>query len=251
MFPNFNLVLDYYEIELTDVIQSISANIAANNCVNGPSLNQSACATIFRNNPNMPFAIGAPVNDPIGAFIEGSINYAGREVRGLDFTAQYTLDLEEVFGRNLGSIEYKLGGSWLIEQKQFNNAENPDDYVALEGTVDFPRIDLTSSLTYTPNDIWSVNWTMDWMTSQDNASKIRDYAQTGNVDARSWQYLNTGNFARHDLTVKWNARDDLTLRAGVVNLFDAEQPRYFGNELVPSFDAYGRRFFVGLNFRPY
>ena len=251
MFPDFSLVLDYYEIEITDVIQAITAIQAAQNCVDGPTLNQAACATIFRNNPNLPFAIGAPVGDPIGAYIQGSINYAARTVRGLDFTAKYGLDLGEAFGLNWGRVDYNVGGSWLIEQKQFNNAQNPDDFTALEGTIYYPRVRLTSSLTYKPNDVLSVNWTVDWQTSQDNASKIRDYALTGNPDARVWGDMRTGNFARHDFTVNWAARDDLSLRAGVVNAFDAEQARYLGTTLYSNFDPYGRRFFIGLNYRPF
>ena len=38
-------------VEQLAAICGINANIAANNCVDGSSLNQGACATIFRNNP--------------------------------------------------------------------------------------------------------------------------------------------------------------------------------------------------------
>ncbi|HZV84870.1 MAG TPA: TonB-dependent receptor, partial [Brevundimonas sp.] len=48
-FPDFSLVLDYYEIEITNVIQAVGALAVAGNCVNGPTLNTAACATIFRN----------------------------------------------------------------------------------------------------------------------------------------------------------------------------------------------------------
>ena len=44
-------------------------------------------------------------------------------------------------------------------------------------------------------------------------------------------------------------RDDLTLRAGVTNAFDAEPPPYLG--FASTFDPYGRRFNIGLNWRPY
>jgi outer membrane receptor protein involved in Fe transport len=251
MFPDFSLVLDYYEIEITSVIAAVTANIVANNCVDGPSLNQAACATIFRNNPNMAFAIGAPSGDPIGAFIEGSINYAKRTVRGVDFIARYRLDLEEAFGRNWGRLDYRLSGGWLIEQKQFNNAQNPNDYTGLDSTIGLPRVRLASSLTYTPNDVWSFNWTMDWQTSQDNASGFRAYGETGNPDARFHTDIGTGDFARHDFTVRVNVNDELSLRGGVVNAFDAEQPRYLGSGLNPNFDPYGTRFFIGLNYRPF
>ena len=246
--PNFSLVLDYYEIKIDQVISAVSAATAAANCVSGPSLNSAACATIFRNNPDIPFGIGAPIGDPIGGFIEGSVNYASLETRGLDFTARYSMDLDEVTGRNLGRLDYSIGGLWLIDQKQFLNADDPADFDELASSLFYPRVRFTSSLTYAPNDTWSVNWTADWQTAQDIV-QIRDAVV--NADARTFEELDTRNFTRHDFTVRWNARDDLSIRAGVVNAFDAEQVPYLGTTLYSNFDPYGRRFFIGLNYRPF
>ena len=247
-FPNFSLVLDYYEITIDDVIAAVSAQTAANNCVSGQGLNSAACATVFRNNPDIPFGIGAPVGDPIGGFIEGSVNYAKLQTRGLDFTARYSMDLEEVTGHAWGQLDYSLGGLWLIEQKQFLNADNPADFTELSGTVFYPRVRMTSSLTWTPNEIWSVNWTADWQSAQDSL-QIRNAVL--NADQRPFDEYSTGNFTRHDFTVRWNVREDLSVRAGVVNAFDAEQATYLGTTLSSNFDPYGRRFFIGLNYRPF
>ncbi|QYF87233.1 TonB-dependent receptor domain-containing protein [Brevundimonas sp. PAMC22021] len=246
--PNFSLVLDYYEIKIDNVISAISAATAAANCVNGPSLNDAACATIFRNNPDIPFGIGAPQGDPVGGFIQGSINYAKLETRGLDFTANYRFDFDEMLGRNWGRLDYSIAGLYLIEQQEFFNAEDPSDFDELVSTPFYPKVRFTSSLTYTPNEIWSVNWTADWQTSQD-IIESRDFIN--NADQRYYYQTRTGNFARHDLTVRWNVREDLSVRAGVVNVFDAEQKDYLGTTLYSNFDPYGRRFFVGLNFRPF
>jgi outer membrane receptor protein involved in Fe transport len=221
---------------------------AAANCVSGPSLNTAACATIFRNNPDIPFGIGAPIGDPIGGFIQGSVNYASLETRGLDFTAGYSMDLEEVTGRNWGRLDYSIGGLWLIDQKQFLNADDPADFDELASSLFYPRVRFTSSLTYAPNDTWSINWTADWQTAQDIV-QIRDAVV--NADARTFDELDSRNFTRHDFTVRWNARDDLSIRAGVVNAFDAEQAPYLGTTLYSNFDPYGQRFFIGLNYRPF
>ena len=251
-FPNFSLVLDYYEIEISDVIASVSAQTMSNLCVNGPSLDPQTCGLLFRRDPTpgREFYLGAPSGDPIGGFIQSSINYASLKTRGLDFSARYSLDTEEVFGRNWGRLNYSLGGLWLIEQKQFLDPANAANFTELSSSVFYPRVRMTSSLTWVPNDIWSVNWTMDWQTAQDSA-RIRDQVETGNIDTRPYDTYNTGNFARHDFTVRYNVRDDLSMRFGVVNAFDAEQPAYLGTALFSNFDPYGTRFFVGLNYRPY
>ncbi len=246
--PNFSLVLDYYEIEINQVISAVSAATAAANCVSGAALNDAACASIFRNNPDIPFGVGAPANDAIGGFIERSFNYAKLETRGLDFTARYGFDIGEMTGREWGRLDYSLSGSWLIDQKQFLNESDPGDFDELASTLFYPRVRFTSSLTYAPNDIWSVNWTADWQTAQDIVQP-RDFIT--NADQRLTSELDTGNFARHDFTVRWNVRDDLSLRAGVVNAFDAEQPNYLGTTLYSNFDPYGTRFFIGLNFKPF
>ncbi|WP_420478958.1 TonB-dependent receptor domain-containing protein [Brevundimonas sp. FT23028] len=251
MFPDFSLVLDYYEIQIDNVIASVSAVTAAEQCVNGSTLNTAVCATIFRDDPSRPFLIGRPTGDPIGGFIQGSINYAKRTSRGLDFTARYSLDLEEAFGHNWGRLDYRVAGTWLLEQKNFNDITNLSNFTQSDGDIYYPRVRLTSSLNYTPNDTWSFNWTMDWQASQDNASTYRDYVLSGNLDARDPNDMRTGAFARHDFTVRWNARDDLSVRFGVVNAFDAEQPRYLGSTLTSNFDPWGTRFFVGLNYRPF
>ncbi len=246
--PNFSLVLDYYEITIDQVIAAVTAQTAAANCVNGASLNADACATIFRNNPDIPFGVGAPASDAIGGFIERSFNYAKLETRGLDFTGRYGFDIAEMTGREWGRLDYSLRGSWLIEQKEFLNESDPGDFDELASNLFYPRVRLTSSLTYTPNDTWSVNWTADWQTAQDIVRE-RDFVV--NADQRLASELDTGNFARHDFTVRWNVRDDLSVRAGVVNAFDAEQPNYLGTTLYSNFDPYGTRFFIGLNFKPF
>jgi len=249
-FPNATLVLDYYEIELTDVIANITPIVAAENCVNGPTLNQAACATIFRTNPNLPFAIGAPIGDPIGAFLQGSINYAKRTVRGLDFTGTYRLDLNEAFGLDWGRLNYRVAGSWLLEQKQFNNAQDPDDFTESASALFFPRVRLSSTLSYLPNDDWQFSWTMDWQSAQDIVRE-RDVLISGNVDNRPREWFTSGNFARHDFGVSWRATDEVTVRAGVTNAFDAEQARHLGTTLYSNFDPYGTRYYFGLNWRPY
>jgi outer membrane receptor protein involved in Fe transport len=261
--PNLTLVLDYYSIEITDVIASVSAQTAANNCVSGPSLNASACNTIFRNNAaaanpttaqerSEAFKIGAPVGDPIGAFIQGSINYAAYETSGIDFTIAYSFDTREMLDRGWGRFDWAVNGNWLRKQDYYVDAANPTTVTAVAGTFDgtnaFPRVRFSSSLTWQPLEDWRFNWTADW---QSSLEIVDAELNVGNLDTRQYDQFTTGNYVRHDFTVNWSAREDLDVRFGVVNAFDAEQNPVLGVTQYDNYDAYGPRWFVGLNFRPW
>ena len=255
MFPDLTIVLDYYEITIEDVIITPGGQFLANDCVSsGPTPNPITCAFVFRENPNANvdpfnnFKVGRPNGDPIGGFVLAGINNAKLETRGLDFTVNYRLDLYEAFGWDVGTLNWNLGGLWLIDQKNFTNPAAPTAFTDSTTSVFFPRTEFVSRLTWTPNDRLAITWTADWMASQD-LRKAREQAATGDVDIDPVETWTTGNFVRNDLSVRYNVRDDLTLRAGVTNLLDSEPPAYLG--FASNFDPYGRRFNIGLNYRPW
>jgi len=245
--PNFQLVLDYYEITIDQVIAAVGVGTNVGLCVSGPegTLVTQNCDRVTR----------SPVDDPatprddrmvITSFVQDSLNYAKREVRGLDFTTRYHWDLSNFAGRDLGRLDHSLNGSWLIEQKNFNNIDNPADYTASEGGVFYPRVRFASTLTWRPNEKFSLSWTADWQSAQD---LNRRTGTVTNWDNREARYHRLENFMRNDLTVRYNVRDDLTLRAGVVNMFDAEPPVWGGGSFYSNLDPFGRRFSIGLNYK--
>lgn len=253
--PNASLVLDYYEIAIDNVIQTVPAATVAAQCVDGAQLDVDACSRVFRNNPNSGdafgvFMIGAPNGDPIGGFIQIQGNYARREVRGLDFDFRYNLDTEEVLNRSWGSVRYSLSGSWLIEQKNYNSFTNRSEFTALESTQFYPRVRFTSRLTWTPVDYLAVTWTADWQSSQDLVN-IGALIRSGNLDSRPADSYETGNYVRNDLSFRLDLTDDVTLRGGVTNMFNADQSPYLNQGISSNFDSYGRRFNLGLNVKLY
>ena len=254
-FPDLSIILDYYEITIEDVIITPSGQFLANDCVSsGSTPNPITCAFVFRDNPNANvdpfnnFKVGRPNGDPVGCFILAGINNAKLETRGLDFTINYRLDAYEAFGWDIGTFNWSLGGLWLIEQKNFTNPADPNFFSDSTTNVFFPRTEFVSRLTWSPTDRLSVTWTADWMASQDLRKK-REQAAVNDLDIDPVSSWTTGNFIRNDFSVRYQVRDDLTLRAGVTNAFDAEPPPYLG--FASTFDPYGRRFNIGLNYRPY
>jgi len=149
---------------------------------------------------------------------------------------------------DLGRLDYSLSWLWPIDQKNFTNPASPTQFTDSTTGVFFPRLEGVSRLTWSPNDVWSVTWTADWTASQD-LRKNRDIVATGNLDIDQVDWWTTGNFVRNDFSIRYNLRDNVTLRAGVTNAFDAEPPPYLG--FASSIDPYGRRFNIGFNYRPY
>ncbi len=160
----------------------------------------------------------------------------------------YRTALADVTPWDLGNISYSLRGTWLIEQKLFNNISNPNDFTESASLLFYPRVRMTSTLSYSPTSTFTASWIMDWQTSQDI---VQPRDQVANIDSRPAEYYSTGNFARHDLQFRYAIRDDLDLRFGVTNVTNAEQAPWLGTTLYSNFDPYGRRFNIGFNFRPF
>lgn len=236
--PGLSLVFDFYDIKITDVISAITAQTAANQCVAGTTLNSAACNTLTRSATDFRLI----------DFIQGSINFAATEVKGLDFTGRYSFDLADAIGREWGRIDYSLRGNYLIRREDFVNIDDPGDATELDSLVGFPRVRFRQSVNYSPRDNLTLNWTWDWQQSQEIEDRdflIRD------PDNRLPEYLNTGVFSQHDFRVVYEVREGVTLRAGVTNAFDEEPAEHIQTSggFDDIFDIFGRRFFVGLNLR--
>ncbi|MFS0718995.1 TonB-dependent receptor domain-containing protein [Brevundimonas phoenicis] len=239
LLPNLQVVMDYYDIEISDAIDSVTAQDAANQCVNGDAVNTGACATQTRDATSFL----------VTSFVQGSLNYAALTAKGVDFTVSYRTDLPEFFGRPWGEFSHSVRGNWLIEQHDFVNIEDPSDADINEDTVGNPRVRFLSTVTWSPTSTLAFSWAWDWQASQEilDIDNMRD---NPDLYATS-KYLETGDFSQHDFSVRWAARDNLTIRAGVVNAFDAEPARWLGNTTSDNFDLFGRRFFLSFNYRPF
>lgn len=239
LLPNLAITMDYYDIEINDAIDSVSAQAAANQCVSGDQVNTLACLTQTRDATSFQ----------VTSFIQGSLNYAALTAKGVDFSARWGGDLFRFGGRGWGSFRHAIRGNWLIEQVDYVNIDDPADGTDYQDTVGSPRVRLLSTLTWSPTDTLSFSWDWDWQASQEIEDIDNILANPDRYE--SLKYIETGDFSQHDFSVRWDVRDDVTLRAGVVNAFDAEPARWLGNTTADNFDLFGRRFFISANFRSF
>jgi outer membrane receptor protein involved in Fe transport len=89
--PGFSASVDYFRIEMEDVIDILTAQNIINFCAQG---NQDFCAAISQD-PNNATRI---------LFRNQPFNFASKLVRGVDFEASYRRRLDEMFGGGDGSL---------------------------------------------------------------------------------------------------------------------------------------------------
>jgi outer membrane receptor for ferrienterochelin and colicin len=166
-------------------------------------------------------------------------------------------------GRDLGRIDYSLRGNYLIRSEQFTSLTNPGLATQLDSGIGNPRVRFLSTLTYSPIERLSVSWKWDYQTSQAVPTPIAGVVAFADSDVllqdpdnRRPELLETGSFSQHDFTARYEVRDGLHLRAGLINAFDADPPPQVplaGTGIAASrgniFDLFGRRFFVGANLK--
>ena len=232
--PKVTMVLDYYEIEIKDVIASVSAQVAANQCVSEVSVNSAICSTVTRTG-----AAGAGTTPGYGIvdFIQGSVNYAKLYTRGIDYQLIYRTD---------SNVSVRLSGNYLFDYRQFFDIANPTSYSRSEGYTGLPRFRFAVSTDWRVNDKLSLSWKADYQRSQ---YLLNVNTLAGNDDLyEDVNFYETGSFIQHDLSGRYSLRDGLDIRGGVVNALDKKPAKWLGNTSDDNFDLFGRRYFLGVNF---
>jgi outer membrane receptor protein involved in Fe transport len=234
-WPNFSLVLDYFNIEIENAILSVTAQNALFLCYDIEVRNSVACATITR----------GPDFD-ITSFVQGGLNYAKDTVQGVDFAMRYSQDLADIFGSDLGTLGLSVRGTWNIDRDQYADLVNPNLLTSDgEDSANWPRLRALTTISWAKGPL-QVNWNIDAIAS----TEFTDSNSLANdPDVRPYYLLENGSWVQHDVNVRYELNNRITLRGGVTNLLDRDPDvsAFIGGATLEDYDLYGRRFFVGLN----
>nr|WP_303657346.1 TonB-dependent receptor [Asticcacaulis aquaticus] len=234
--PRTTFVFDWYNIEIRNAIASVTAQTLANQCVGGDVLNSNACGLIARD----------PTNYRINWFLQGSLNYAKLETQGMDFTVTYRQPLDSVFGKNLGQLNFSLRGNYEQWNREYTNIDAPLAQTDYTQSVGAPQLRFATNVAWRFKPDLSFFWNMDFQSSQEIADI--DLLRSDS-DNREYKFLTTGDYIQHDFSVRWDIKDNLLLRAGIVNAFDADPVDWLGQTTADNFDLFGRRFYVGFQYK--
>ncbi|MBL4618796.1 MAG: TonB-dependent receptor [Marinicaulis sp.] len=254
--PGFSASVDYFDITINDAISAVSPQTSLNQCI--ASGNPQFCNLITRDIFGTLFLTNTP---PVGAAVAFSginaanLNIANIATRGIDANLRYSHD----FG-GWGSLSTNYAATFLMEA---SSIPVPGVTTTVEckglygGQCGNPNAEYRHRVLSTWQTPWNFDVTATWRytggVDQDSGTPAVSNGGTsvpsGNVidDAfDSASYL--------DISGQWYVRENVTLRAGVNNIFgrDPELTTFGGgfangNTIAGVYDTGGRFFFFGVN----
>lgn len=235
--PRFVLSVDYYDIEVTNLISTFGSENTINECYFNSDA--AACSRINRN------ALGQLwIGD---GFVEDlNTNIGGLSTSGVDISASYGLDLADFGMDGFGGLNFNFVGTWL------------ESLVTDTGTgLVYDCVGQFVSSCGTPNPEWRHRARIGWSTPWDGielAATWRHYSSVtmfGGNPARLDYEFPAINYL--DLSGSWQIRDNMRLRAGVNNVLDRDPPLNAsvgttgnGNTYPQTYDSMGRFIFIGI-----
>ena len=247
--PGFNLTLDYFKIEIENLVSSIGAQNAIDACYDSGVL--AACNNIVRNS-NGQLWIGT------GNVIDLNTNIGGMSTSGLDVAANYRMDLADFGWDRAGQLGFTMVGTLL-------NEFEVDTGLGFANSV-YDCAGFYGNQCGVPNPEWRHRFRVDWQTPVEGlnlAGTWRYYGEAevavlgadGSLNNAAATRLDRTLDEQHyfDLAGTWQARDNVTVRVGVNNVFDQDPPLSYSvgttgnNNTYPQlYNAMGRYVFFGV-----
>ncbi len=238
LFENMSFSIDYWAIDVEDVIAAVGAVTIVQRCFN----RDNAYPTYDINNTWCQQFDRDPNNGGIINLEQLSRNQSFINTSGIDLTTNWG------FSVGSGNLDFRLVGTWVEKfETQTTNVDPVNDFVGSIGQT-------TGSATPTWKGTLMTSYSRENLQAQLTVRFI-DNMIHGNVVTGSSPVSNTGvpETWYIDLSGRYNLTDNVTFRLGVNNLLDQEprlySPNVQANTDPSTYDVLGRRYFVGFDVR--
>jgi len=220
--PGFSFTADWYNIKLTNAINTPDVNEVFKLCVDQPTLANVFCNSFTR----------SPASGYINSYTTQTLNVAAFTTSGLEISAAYHYVLPPKFG----SLDFHLSGGYLndltflatvggVPEQQRNRTYRPD----YSGNLDLAWINGPLTLSYR----------LAWQGKTERYTQIQQKAHP-NYDP---QYIMYKERWEHDIQLSYDIEKRFTLYGGINNLAD-QQPDIAAGFGYPV-SAIGRFFYMG------
>lgn len=226
---NFSLTVDHYNIEISDAINLVSSQDVADNCVDatgGPDT--YFCGQVDRD---------TSTND-IALVRSQYINAAGFNTKGIETNIRYHTNLSQF---DLpGELRFNVSATKLLELEELEFQSRPDEINVEDGEVGDPDFQWGTSIDYRLDDI-NINWSTRFIAK----SAMFDVSPGGgSAEDASPAYVDS--VWTHDLSAVYYFNDNVSVSAGMRNVFNELPPSY---TFDPLYDLVGRRANAGVKVR--
>lgn len=235
--PGFTLSVDYYDIEIENVIGTVTAQEALDLCYLSPigGAGSSFCNAITRR-----------PNGSIQTLSLLSQNSAAATNRGVDVSANYGIETADFLGSDYGTLDLSYLGTFNLENDFQSNPAS--DLITCAGEF--------GGTCGEPDPEYRHRFTTIWNTDRFSTQLV--WRLVGQVDDDAGAGVNSvdqiDTFHYFDGSSTFDVNDNLALTFGVNNLFD-EQPPIMGqnqeqaNTYPATYDVFGRTFFANAKVR--
>ncbi|HYM35671.1 MAG TPA: TonB-dependent receptor, partial [Steroidobacteraceae bacterium] len=249
LLPHFTGSIDYYHINLKNLVGVLPANIIVNNCIAGGD--PFYCRNLVRQTNTFSLT-GATIAG--GGYInQTSINVGAGVLDGIDLQAAYKWDLPK-----WGSLTFAMNGAYMLK-----NVTSP-----APGLPSYDCTGLFGSTCQTINPVWHHNfrtvWTMPSDVSLALTWRYLDAVKLDNNDPDPSLHFSAfgaynafdrrlPSFSYFDLAAAWKINEGFELRAGINNLLDKDPPLATfeitsggAANTYSTYDALGRQLFLAF-----
>ncbi|MBI3714542.1 MAG: TonB-dependent receptor [Betaproteobacteria bacterium] len=242
---NFAATIDYFDIKVKDVIGTVPPNTILTNC-----LTKSQFCNLITRDPlqSTLWLAGSQV-------VATNLNLGSLGIKGFDFGANYTFKME-----GYGSMNINFIGTLV---KEAMNEPVPGggtyDCKGLHGPVcGVP----TPKWRHKLRDTWSTPWNLDLSLTWRHIDSVKAESTSSSPLLTGTPNAIDNTLASRDyidIAAIWSITKQLTLSAGINNLFDKDPPVASGGTLAGAFgngntypqvyDAMGRRVFINATYK--
>lgn len=230
------LSVDYFTIEIEDLIDVIERQASLDQCFQAADFPNVFCAAVVRDLDGPAFQLGEITEVNSGFINEGTL-----QTSGIDVSALYALDLEQAFGWR-GELQLRANYTYLIDFETERFGLTDED----KGEVGFPEHEWQAAALYRMGP-----FTAQWQTNYIGESVV-------DVDPESLFNFTIDPYVTHDVQLSWDVTEQANLYVGVNNAFDEDAPVILSG--VPGnttgtdtnaevYDPIGRTFYAGARLR--
>lgn len=238
-----SISVDYYDITVNNVIDTVDAQTIANQCYDSPSLDNSFCPLFQRAGAGGGPAGEVPYQILEGSLLSSSLNYAKKKARGIDFDVSYRHRFD------FGDVSSHLMYTHVLQRDDFLDPTNPSFRDRILGELGDPKDSFTWSTDFKRGK-FTANYTLRFI-SHMFLDTYEDLFPLNGLPPQNLDYADRRYYPAvfyHNVRFGMDVSDRFNIYLGVDNLTDRAPP--FGLTGVGDqsgiYDTRGRYIYTGL-----